>query len=82
MHGLGGLLGYAGLAAAAAVLATCWGHLRVLYAQLSNRVIVSFSTTGFASVAMGEYLSREFELSKFSRRRYDAACTFVRILDK
>ncbi len=58
---------HAWLAAAAAVLATCQGHLRGLYAQLSNRFVVSFSTTGFASVAMGEYLSREFTLSKFSR---------------
>ncbi len=82
MHGLGWLLGYAGLAAAVAVLTTCWGHMRGLYAQLSNRFVVSFSTTGYANVAMGEYLSREFKLSKFSRRRYDGACTFVRILDK
>ena len=58
MHGLEGMLGYAGLAAAVAIVTTCWGHLRGLYARLSNRFVVTFSTTGYASVAMGEYLSR------------------------
>ena len=61
---------FAGGAAAMGLVASCWEYVRSVYQQISGRLIVRISASGYQSDALLLYLNARFEASKFGPRSY------------
>lgn len=70
--------GYAGLAAVGGLIAACWGQVRGVWAMLSSRVVVSFTTTGLASMDMVEYVARVNDEAQHPKILRPILCTLCK----
>ena len=68
----------AGGAAGLTLVASTWGHLKNLYAQISGRVVVRITVSGFQADALLMYLQHHMTPSRFGPRAYVGWKLFVR----
>lgn len=61
---------YAGGAACLGLVASSWQHARAFVLQLSSRMIVSVSVSGFQSEAVQLLMREHFQASRFGPRQY------------
>lgn len=61
---------FLGGGAALTLIATCWGHVRNLWAQFASRLIVTVQIAGFQSEAMQLMLREKFVASRMGPRNY------------
>jgi ATPase family protein associated with various cellular activities (AAA) len=69
---------FAGGAALATMVASCWSYLQSFYQQVASRIVMTVTVSGYQADAVLYYLKREFTASKWGPRAYLGWMLYVR----
>jgi shikimate kinase len=69
---------FAGGAALATMIASCWSSLQSFYQQIASRIVMTVTVSGYQADAVLYYLKREFTASNWGPRAYLGWMLYVR----